>query len=149
MMIDAACRQSSYLLPLLTNTGNSNNKMKRNLRNNNEDELTSSSVIGIRANDHKKLLPPRKKLKFGVDAILGTNSDNESSFDAGNESDDDLRHKGKRSFFPNCCFNTEICFPKKETFVKYFEQMHDDKTSYVKVEDYVYKSRISMLTKID
>jgi hypothetical protein len=93
MMIDAACRQSSYLLPLLTNTGNSNNKMKRNSTNNYGDE--STSFIGmIKTSDQKKFSPPRKKLKFGVDAILGTNSDNESSFDAGNDSDDDLRHKG-------------------------------------------------------
>jgi hypothetical protein len=99
MMIDAACRQSSYLLPLLTNTGKSNNKMKRNITHDNEDELTSTSLIGMKTNDHKKFLPPRKKLKFGVDAILGTNSDNESSFDAGNDSDDDLRHKGKSLFF--------------------------------------------------
>jgi len=98
MMIDAACRQSSYLLPLLTNTSNGNNRMKRNTRNDNEDELTSRSLIDMRTNDHKKFLPPRKKLKFGVDAILGTNSDNESSFDAGNDSDDDLRHKGKHLF---------------------------------------------------
>lgn len=98
-MIDAACRQSSYLLPLLTNTGSSNNKMKRNTANDNEDKLTFAPVIGMRINDHKKLSPPRKKLKFGVDAILGTNSDNESSFDAGNDSDDDLRHKGKNSIF--------------------------------------------------
>jgi hypothetical protein len=95
MMIDAACRQSSYLLPLLTNTGTSNNKMKRHTTNDNDDDLTSTSVIGMRINNNKKLSPPRKKLKFGVDAILGTNSDNESSFDAGNDSDDDLRHKGK------------------------------------------------------
>ncbi|CAF0800132.1 unnamed protein product [Adineta steineri] len=67
--------------------------MKRNPTNDNEDELTSTSVIAMRTNDHKKLLPPRKKLKFGVDAILGTPADNESSFDAGSESDDDLRHK--------------------------------------------------------
>ncbi len=100
-MIDAACRQSSYLLPLLTNTSNGNNKMKRNTTNDNEDELTSASVIGMRTNNHKNLLPPRKKLKFGVDAILGTNSDNESSFDPGNDSDDDLRHKSKSSFFYN------------------------------------------------
>ncbi|CAF3254537.1 unnamed protein product [Rotaria socialis] len=94
MMIDAACRQSSYLLPLLTNTGSSNNnKMKRNTVNDNEDKLTFTSAIGMRIIDHTKLLPPRKKLKFGVDAILGTNSDNESSFDVGNDSDDDLRHK--------------------------------------------------------
>jgi len=98
MMIDAACRQSSYLLPLLTNTSNGNNKMKRNT-NDYGDELTSTSLIGMRTNDHKKLSPPRKKLKFGVDAILGTNSDNESSFDAGNDSDDDLRHKGNQLFY--------------------------------------------------
>ncbi|CAF5064880.1 unnamed protein product [Rotaria magnacalcarata] len=94
MMIDAACRQSSYLLPLLTNTGSSNNnKMKRNTVNDDDDKLTFTPAIGMRIIDHKKLLPPRKKLKFGVDAILGTNSDNESSFDVGNDSDDDLRHK--------------------------------------------------------
>ncbi len=94
-MIDAACRQSSYLLPLLTNTSNNNNKMKRNSTNNYGDE--STSLIGMKKNEQKKLLPPRKKLKFGVDTILGTNSDNESSFDAGNDSDDDLRHKGNCS----------------------------------------------------
>ena len=95
-MIDAACRQSSYLLPLLTNTSNiSNNKMKRNTTNDNEDEVTPMPLIGMKRNEHKTLSPPRKKLKFGVDAILGTTSDNESSFDAGNDSDDDLRHKGK------------------------------------------------------
>ncbi|CAF4784310.1 unnamed protein product, partial [Rotaria sp. Silwood2] len=63
--------------------------------NDNEDDLTFTPVIGMRINDHKKLSPPRKKLKFGVDAILGTHSDNESSFDVGNDSDDDLRHKGR------------------------------------------------------
>lgn len=97
-MIDAACRQSSYLLPLLTNTGNSNNinniKMKRNPTHDDDEAFSSSSLIGMKANDQKKLLPPRKKLKFGVDAILGTHSDNESSFDAANDSDEDLRHKG-------------------------------------------------------
>lgn len=73
--------------------------MKRNTTTiDNEEELIATSLIGMRTNDHKKLLPPRKKLKFGVDAILGTNSDNESSFDAGNDSDDDLRHKGKDIF---------------------------------------------------
>ena len=97
-MIDAACRQSSYLLPLLTNTGNSNNRMKRHTTNDHEEEILPTSLIGIRTNEHKKLSPPRKKLKFGVDAILGTNSDNESSFDAGNDSDDDLKHKGNSSF---------------------------------------------------
>jgi hypothetical protein len=98
MMIDAACRQSSYLLPLLTNTGNSNNKMKRYTTNDNEDELTSTSVMGMKANNHKNLSPPRKKLKFGVDAILGNvpiHSDNDSSGEIGNESDDELRHKGE------------------------------------------------------
>ncbi len=100
MMIDAACRQSSYLLPLLTNTGNSNNKMKRSTTTDNEDELISTSTSVMRNHDQKKFSPPRKKLKFGVDAILGTNSDNESSFDAGNDSDDDLRHKGKQRFLP-------------------------------------------------
>ena len=98
MMIDAACRQSSYLLPLLTNTGNCNNKMKRSTTNDNEDELTSAARIEMRTNNHKNLSPPRKKLKFGVDAILGTNSDNESLFDTGNDSDDDLRHKSKHLF---------------------------------------------------
>lgn len=99
MMIDAACRQSSYLLPLLTNTGNSNtNKMKRNPKNDNDEELTPTSTMTMKSNDQKKLLPPRKKLKFGVDAILGTHSDHESSFDAANDSDDDLRHKGKQFY---------------------------------------------------
>jgi hypothetical protein len=56
--------------------------MKRNASNDNDDELTSS----------------RKKLKFGVDTILGninTHSDNDSSFETVNDSDDELRHKGK------------------------------------------------------
>ncbi len=119
-MIDAACRQSSYLLPLLTNTGSSNNKMKRNTTNDNEDELTSTSLIGMKANDHKKLLPPRKKLKFGVDAILGTNSDNESSFDAGNDSDDDLRHKGKHGFYHIVIITLHKYVTEKETFMRYF-----------------------------
>jgi hypothetical protein len=101
MMIDAACRQSSYLLPLLTNTGNCNNKMKRNTRNDNEDELAYAPVIGMKINNDKKLSPVRKKLKFGVDAILGTNSDNDSSLETGNDSDDDLRHKGNHLFFHN------------------------------------------------
>ncbi|CAF1084365.1 unnamed protein product [Adineta ricciae] len=78
MMIDAACRQSSYLLPLLTNTGNGCNKMKRNSANDNEDELTSKSDLETKANNHKNILPPRKKLKFGVDTILETHLDNES-----------------------------------------------------------------------
>lgn len=97
MMIDAACRQSSYLLPLLTNTTNiTNNKMKRNLPTNDHDnELISTSLNGMKTNQqHKKFLSPRKKLKFGVDAILGTNSDDESSFDVhAHDSDDELRHK--------------------------------------------------------
>ena len=93
-MIDAACRQSSYLLPLLTNTGNNNTKMKRNPTNNDNEQFPSTSLVGMKTNDQKKLSPPRKKLKFGVDAILGTHSDNESSFDAANDSDEDLRHKG-------------------------------------------------------
>lgn len=107
MMIDAACRQSSYLLPLLTNTGNSNiNKMKRNPTNDDDDELTPTSTM--KSNDPKKLSPPRKKLKFGVDAILGTHSDNESSFDATNDSDEDLRHKGRRFYhsFKVACYAT-------------------------------------------
>lgn len=103
MMIDAACRQSSYLLPLLTNTTNiTNNKMKRNLpTNDHDDELISTSLNGIKTNQqHKKFLSPRKKLKFGVDAILGTNSDDESSFDVhAHDSDDELRHKGRYFYF--------------------------------------------------
>jgi hypothetical protein len=99
MMIDAACRQSSYLLPLLTNTGNSNtNRMKRNPTNDDDEELPPTSAMTMKSNDQKKLSPPRKKLKFGVDAILGTNSDNESSFDAANDSDEDLRHKGRQFY---------------------------------------------------
>ncbi len=48
--------------------------MKRNATHDNEDELASS----------------HKKLKFGVDTILG-NINNHSD----NDSDDELRHKGK------------------------------------------------------
>ena len=70
--------------------------MKRNTRNDNEDELAYTPVIGMKINNDKKLSPLRKKLKFGVDAILGTNSDNDSSLETGNDSDDDLRHKGKQ-----------------------------------------------------
>jgi hypothetical protein len=97
MMIDAACRHSSYLLPLLTNTGNNNNiKMKRT---DHEDELTPLPLIDTRLMTNNKLSsPPRKKLKFGVDAILGNipiHSDNDSSGEIGNESDDELRHKGE------------------------------------------------------
>ena len=99
MMIDAACRQSSYLLPLLTNTTNiTNNKMKRNATtNDHDDELLSTSLTGMKTNQQdKKFLSPRKKLKFGGDAILGTNnSDDDCSFNAhANDSDDDLKHKG-------------------------------------------------------
>ena len=95
MMIDAACRQSSYLLPLLTNTGHSSQKMKRSTTLMEKAEVSPSSTTGIRIDTQTKMLPPRKKLKFGVDTILGTNSDNDSSFDNGNDSDDDLKHKGK------------------------------------------------------
>jgi hypothetical protein len=102
-MIDAACRQSSYLLPLLTNTSLVHkNKMKRNTtnddnnnNNNNNDEVLSTSSMTNR----KKILSVRKKLKFGVDAILGMNSDNDSSLDNGNESDDELKHKGNSKVF--------------------------------------------------
>lgn len=95
MMIDAACRQSSYLLPLLTNTGQSSQKMKRSSTHTEKPEVSPSSNTGARIDTQTKMLPPRKKLKFGVDAILGNNSDNDSSFDNGNDSDDDLKHKGK------------------------------------------------------
>ncbi|UJR13409.1 hypothetical protein I4U23_000424 [Adineta vaga] len=71
MTNNSRCEQTSNLLPLLT-------KMKRNgLKN--TDEPTRSRI-----------------LKFGVDTILGNvhgNSDNDSSFDIGNESDEDLKHK--------------------------------------------------------
>ena len=70
--------------------------MKRNATNDNREEVLSPVRLGIGTDDHRKISPPRKKLKFGVDAILGTLSDNDSSFETGNDSDDDLRHKGKR-----------------------------------------------------
>ena len=108
MMIDAACRQSSYLLPLLTNKGHNHNKMKRNATNDNREEVLSPVRLGIGTDDHRKISSPRKKLKFGVDAILGTHSDNDSSFETGNESDDDLRHKGKRFVHGKRC--AEISF---------------------------------------
>ncbi len=139
-MIDAACRQSSYLLPLLTNTGNSNNKMKRNTTNDNEDELTSTSLIGMRTHNHKKLLPPRKKLKFGVDAILGTYSDNESSFDAGNDSDDDLRHKGEHLFHHIVLITLQKYIREKKVldkvFLKRFPIMEHDilKSNFMLIE---------------
>ena len=107
-MIDAACRQSSYLLPLLTNAGSNSNKMKRNTTNDNDDDLTYTPGSGMmRVDNHKKLSPPRKKLKFGVDAILGTNSDNESSHDADNNSDDEIRHKSEYLFFHRIIITVE------------------------------------------
>ncbi len=51
------------------------------------------------SNDNEKLSSPCKKLKFGVDTILGNvgiHSDNDSSFSPGNDSDEELRHKGNR-----------------------------------------------------
>ena len=95
-MIETACRQSSYLLPLLTNSGHMNNKMKRVASN---DEFVSTSTAELKNDHQKKILPPRKKLKFGVAAILGTNSDNESSLETGNDSDEDLKHKGEYTIF--------------------------------------------------
>ncbi len=94
MMIDAVCNQTSHLLPVLT-------KMKRNVESDNDDELTSISLVGNRLIPNDKLLSPRKILKFGVDTILGnvhTHSDNDSSFEIGNNSHDELRHKGKLYF---------------------------------------------------
>jgi hypothetical protein len=70
--------------------------MKRNLLNDDEEKLISS----------------RKKLKFGVDTILGnvnTHSDNDSSFETTNDSDDELRHKGK-------IFQFIFFFSKKNIF---------------------------------
>ncbi|CAF1469141.1 unnamed protein product [Adineta steineri] len=84
MMNNGLCGQTTHLLPLLT-------KMKRNISNNNEDNLTSISFVGTRS-----LVSSRKILKFGVDTILGnvnTHLDNNSSFEIGNDSNDELRHK--------------------------------------------------------
>ncbi|CAF0895869.1 unnamed protein product [Adineta ricciae] len=79
MMNNNRCEQPSHLLPLLT-------KMKRNgLTTNHESQLPAASLKNSR----------RKVLKFGVDAILGNvnaNSDNDS-FEFGNESDEELKHK--------------------------------------------------------
>jgi hypothetical protein len=72
------------MLPLLT-------KMKRSTSNYNEDELTLNGIT------NQKLSSPCKRLKFGVDTILGNvgiHSDNDSSFSTGNDSDDELKHKG-------------------------------------------------------
>jgi hypothetical protein len=72
--------------------------MKRNAQNDDKDELISMPLVGTRLiTDEKLSSSPRKKLKFGVDAILGnadTHSDNDSSFETGNDSDDELRHNG-------------------------------------------------------
>ena len=69
--------------------------MKRSAPN---DELPSIDLVGKRLISNEKAASPCKKLKFGVDTILGnirTHSHNESSFETGNDSDDELRHKGK------------------------------------------------------
>lgn len=71
-------------------------KMKRNTLNDNEDELIIT----------------RKKLKFGVDTILGnvnTNQDNSSSFEIINDSDEELKHKGNLFLV--------LVFSKKHIFV--------------------------------
>jgi len=71
--------------------------MKRNASNDNEDELKSSC----------------KKLKFGVDTILGnvtTHSDNDPLFETVNHSDDQLRHKGKIFQFIFFCLKEKNIF---------------------------------------
>ncbi|CAF3772934.1 unnamed protein product [Rotaria sp. Silwood1] len=81
MLIDDEYYQNSNLIPLCTN-------MTRNISNNNETKLKIAN---------EKLLSTRKKLKFGVDTILGnvnTYSENESSFELVNDLDDELTHKG-------------------------------------------------------
>jgi len=48
--------------------------------------------------DENELVLKRKKLKFGVDTILGnmnTDSINQSSFEIINHSDEELKHKGQ------------------------------------------------------
>ncbi|CAF3427719.1 unnamed protein product [Rotaria sp. Silwood2] len=70
--------------------------MTRNISNDNEDKLKIKTSIGTKTITNEKLLSPHKKLKFGVDTILGnvnTYSDNNSSFELVNDSDDELIHK--------------------------------------------------------
>lgn len=85
-MIDDEFFQTSHFISPFTN-------MKKNKLNNNEDQFKNLHLLGTNSIINEKLCSSRKKLKFGVDTILG--SQNESFIETNNDSDDDLRHKGK------------------------------------------------------